>query len=124
MRRAGRATLKESASNQQTRSIIQHKNLAKKLMAQTVNNLIAEIHSDLGSAVAAGSWNAGTVNPNAPASCGVDGATDIGTLTNQQLTNVVTFAVKSKWVSETGAAAGLKIKGAEMVKSVTGLEPS
>ncbi|MBV8215286.1 MAG: hypothetical protein JOZ08_18915 [Verrucomicrobia bacterium] len=95
-------------------------------MPQTVDNLIAEIKSDLGAAVSAGTWTRGATDPHTPASCGVDGGTNIGDLTNTQLTQVVTFAVKSKWQSEGGntGSGGLKIKGAEMVKSVTGLEPS
>ena len=91
-------------------------------MPQTVKNLVSEIHSDLGDAVTGGNWVKGTTDPHAGNSCPVDVNKDIGQLTNTELKEVVTFAVKSKWTLDAAVNVTLKVKGGEMVKRITGLE--
>jgi hypothetical protein len=57
-------------------------------------------------------------NPNDPLSS-IQGDGSSGS----ELANIATYAVYSKWKTDSGATHALKIKGQEMVKSITGLDP-
>jgi hypothetical protein len=93
----------------------------------TIQNLIdktkAELSNQKSSTIPTytGQWSpppSAPANPNAPLSSIPDDGSS-----NSPLGEIATYAVYSKWKSDSGVGHALKIKGQEMVKSVTGLDP-
>lgn len=93
----------------------------------TIQNLIDKITNQLtnlkGTNIPTytGVWNnppGPPAHPNDPLSS----IPDDGSSTSP-LGDIIKYAVYSKWKSDSGIGAALKIKGQEMVKSVTGLDP-
>jgi len=93
----------------------------------TIQNLIDKIKGSLTNVkntnitTYTGQWGnppSAPSNPSAPLSSVPD-----DTANNSPLGDIVTYAVYSKWRTDSGVGQALKIKGQEMVKSVTGLDP-
>lgn len=90
-------------------------NLIDKLTAQLTNVKSANIPTYTGQ------WSpppSAPTNPNAPLSS----ISDDG-FNSSPLGDIVKYAVYSKWHSDSVVGQALEIKGQEMVKSVTGLDP-
>jgi hypothetical protein len=93
----------------------------------TIQNLIDKIKAELSNQKSStiptytGQWSpppSAPANPNAPLSSVPDDGSS-----SSPLGDIAKFAVYSKWKSDSGVGHALKIKGQEMVKSVTGLDP-
>jgi hypothetical protein len=93
----------------------------------TIQNLIDKITGSLTNAQTTniptytGTWTnppSAPSNPSAPLSSIQDDQSG-----DSPLGDIVKYAVYSKWHSDSGTGQALKIKGQEMVKSITGLEP-
>jgi hypothetical protein len=89
-------------------------------MSLKVSDLVTAIQGALNSGLSSHYSTAGTAVPAAPA--GVNQSELLSDLSTTDLQNVVTYSVSSKWRVEAGANRPLRIKGAEMIKAVTGLE--
>jgi hypothetical protein len=94
----------------------------------TIKNLIDEIEAQLKNAKSsnittyAGQW---ANPPSAPTNADTTPLSSIadGTSSGSQLQDIIKFAVYSKWRTDSHPSLTLKIKGQEMVKFVTGLDP-
>jgi hypothetical protein len=93
----------------------------------TIQNLIDKIKAELSNQKSStiptytGQWSpppSAPANPNAPLSSIPDDGSS-----SSPLGDIAKYAVYSKWHSDSGTGHALKIKGREMVKSVTGLDP-
>jgi hypothetical protein len=91
-------------------------------MSLTVRDLITAIQSQLESGVTNRYCAVGTVHPGQPPI--TNPSESLCDLTSTELTNAIGNAVIGKWRTEVGSSGGLRIKGAEMVKRTTGLEPT
>jgi hypothetical protein len=89
-------------------------------MSLKVSDLVTAIQGALNSGLSSNYSSAGTAVPAAPAV--VNQSELLSDLTTTDLQKVVAFSVSSKWRVEAGANPPLRIKGAEMIKAVTGLE--
>jgi hypothetical protein len=93
-----------------------------------IQNLIDEIAAQLKNVKSsniptyAGQW---ANPPSAPTNADTTPLSSIAddTSSGPQLGDIVKFAVYSKWKTDSHTGQALKIKGQEMVKSVTGLDP-
>jgi hypothetical protein len=94
----------------------------------TIQNLIDEIKTQLTNVkdsnipTYAGQW---ANPPSAPTNANTTLLSSVPdhTATSSQLGDIVKFAVYSKWKTDSHPGQALKIKGQEMVKFVTGLDP-
>ena len=94
----------------------------------TIQNLIDKITGSLASAQTTnittytGQWNN---PPSAPQNADTTPISSIAddTSSDSPLGDIVKFAVYSKWKTDSHPGQALKIKGQEMVKFVTGLDP-
>ena len=93
----------------------------------TIQNLIDKIKAELSNQKSSniptytGQWSpapSAPANPNAPLSSIPDDGSS-----SSPLGDIATYAIYSKWHSDSGTGHALKIKGQEMVKSITGLDP-
>jgi hypothetical protein len=90
----------------------------------TLGDLINAITSTLTSGLNSNYCAAGSVQAANPPPPTVNQSESLSTASLADVQNAVTYAVQSKWHTEVGPGSNLKIKGAEMVKRITGLEVS
>jgi hypothetical protein len=89
----------------------------------TLGDLISAIQSALTNGISSNYCAAGSVQPANPPPPVVNQSESLSTASLTDVQDAVLYAVQSKWHSEIpGGNQGLRIKGAEAIKHITGLE--